>query len=159
MRRTTSRQALLAEREGVGLDAGREAELEQAGAQTRAGEERVEPVGVDPHGAAGAAVPHYVSLAPSPRAALALCGRLAELLETTIDASELEQAAESYSEQVSEAVAADPDTQAYVEQLEQRSDELGTELDLPSGDSIAAELTRYLREREEDDGRQGPSAQ
>src|SRR5918912_2246978 len=106
-----------------------------------------------------AAVPHYVSLAPSPRAALALCGRLAELLETTIDASELEQASESYSEQVSEAVAADPDTQAYVEQLEQRSDELGIDVDLPSGDTIAAELTRYLREREEGDGRQGPSAQ
>src|SRR5918911_769599 len=106
-----------------------------------------------------AAVPHYVSLAPSPRAALALCQRLGDLLGTTIDAAELEQAAESYSEQVSEAVAADPDTQAYVEQLEQRSDELGDELDLPSGDTIAAELTRYLREREEDDGRQGPSAQ
>jgi proteasome assembly chaperone (PAC2) family protein len=106
-----------------------------------------------------AAVPHYVSLAPSPRAALALCQRLSELLGTTIDAGELEQAAETYSEQVSEAVAADPETQAYVEQLEQRSDELGAELDLPSGDTIAAELTRYLREREEDDGRQGPSAQ
>jgi proteasome assembly chaperone (PAC2) family protein len=106
-----------------------------------------------------AAVPHYVSLAPSPRAALALCGRLGDLLGTTIDAAELEQAAETYSEQVSEAVAADPDTQAYVEQLEQRSDELGSEIDVPSGDSIAAELTRYLREREQDDGRQGPSAQ
>ena len=106
-----------------------------------------------------AAVPHYVSLAPSPRAALALCRRLSELLGATIDAGELEQAAESYSEQVSEAVAADPETQAYVEQLEQRSDELGAELDLPSGDTIAAELTRYLREREEGDGRQGPSAQ
>src|ERR671932_1989714 len=106
-----------------------------------------------------AAVPHYVSLAPSPRAALALCGRLRDLLGTTIDAAELEQAAETYSEQVSEAVAADPDTQAYVEQLEQRSDELGAELDVPSGESIAAELTRYLREREQGDGRQGPSAQ
>jgi proteasome assembly chaperone (PAC2) family protein len=106
-----------------------------------------------------AAVPHYVSLAPSPRAALALCTRLGELLGTAIDASELEQAAESYSTQVSEAVSADPETQAYVEQLEQRSDELEGELDLPSGDSIAAELTRYLREREQGDGRQGPTAQ
>ena len=39
-----------------------------------------------------AAVPHYVSLAPSPRAALALCRRLGELLQTDIDASELEEA-------------------------------------------------------------------
>jgi hypothetical protein len=32
-------------------------------------------------------------------------------------------------------------------------DELGEESDLPSGDTLAAELTRYLRERENgDDG-------
>jgi proteasome assembly chaperone (PAC2) family protein len=97
-----------------------------------------------------AAVPHYVSLAPSPRAALALCQRLADLLGTSVEAEELEQAVDSYSEQVTEAVAADPDTQAYVEQLEQRADELGPQFDVPSGDTIAAELTRYLREREEE---------
>jgi proteasome assembly chaperone (PAC2) family protein len=97
-----------------------------------------------------AAVPHYVSLAPSPRAALALCQRLADLLGTSVEAEELEQAVDAYSEQVTEAVAADPDTQAYVEQLEQRADELGPQFDVPSGDTIAAELTRYLREREEE---------
>src|SRR5919202_3682437 len=53
-----------------------------------------------------AAVPHYVSLAPSPRAALALCRRLTELLGTSLEADELEQAVDSYSEQVTEAVAA-----------------------------------------------------
>jgi proteasome assembly chaperone (PAC2) family protein len=107
-----------------------------------------------------AAVPHYVSLAPSPRAALALCQRLGELLGAPVDAGELEQAVESYSDQVSEAVSADPDTAAYVEQLEQRVDELGPEFDIPSGDTIAAELTRFLREREQDDGGpDGPSAQ
>ena len=104
-----------------------------------------------------AAVPHYVSLAPSPRAALALCGRLGELLGSPVDAAELEEAAETYSEQVSEAVSADPETQAYVEQLEQRTDELGPDFEVPSGDSIAAELTRFLRERDEESD--GPSAQ
>jgi proteasome assembly chaperone (PAC2) family protein len=96
-----------------------------------------------------AAVPHYVSLAPSPRAAFALCERLGSLLGTAIDTSELESAIETYSEQVTEAVSNDPETAAYVEQLEQRSDELGTEIDLPSGESLAAELTRFLREHEE----------
>src|SRR5207237_2082892 len=57
-----------------------------------------------------AAVPHYVSLAPSPRAALALCERLGELLGTHVEASELEQAVETYSDQVTEAVSADPET-------------------------------------------------
>src|ERR671925_2339917 len=97
-----------------------------------------------------AAVPHYVSLASSPRAALALCQRLADLLGTHLEAAELERAVEAYSEQVTEAVTADPDTQAYVEQLEQRADELGPQFDVPSGDTIAAELSRYLREREEE---------
>ena len=109
-----------------------------------------------------AAVPHYVSLAPSPRAALALCERLGTLLGAEIDTGELESAIDTYSEQVTEAVSSDPETAAYVEQLEQRSDELGDEADLPSGDSLAAELTRYLRERDEESdepGDVGPSAQ
>ena len=103
-----------------------------------------------------AAVPHYVSLAPSPRAAKALCDRLAQLLGTSIDTAELDQAAERYSEQVSEAVASDPDTAAYVEELEQRADTLSEESDLPSGDALAAELTRFLREREQGNGQPGP---
>src|SRR5829696_7155461 len=102
-----------------------------------------------------AAVPHYVSLAPSPRAALALCTRLGELLDVEIDVTELEEASESYSQQVSEAVAADPETAAYVEELEQRTEEIEREANLPTGDAIAAELTRFLRERETGDG--GPS--
>jgi proteasome assembly chaperone (PAC2) family protein len=109
-----------------------------------------------------AAVPHYVSLAPSPRAALALCERLGALLGTSVDTAELETAIETYSEQVTEAVSSDPETAAYVEQLEQRSDELGDEIDLPSGESLAAELTRFLRERDEENGEgedAGPSAQ
>jgi predicted ATP-grasp superfamily ATP-dependent carboligase len=103
-----------------------------------------------------AAVPHYVSLAPSPRAALALCGRLGDLLGTEIDTSELEEASESYARQVSEAVASDPETAAYVEELEQRTEEMENEADLPSGDAIAAELTRFLRDREKGNG--GPAA-
>jgi proteasome assembly chaperone (PAC2) family protein len=98
-----------------------------------------------------AAVPHYVSLTPSPRAALALCERLAELLGAEIDTTELAQSVDSYVEQVSEAVAADSDTAAYVEELEQRADTLDSS-ELPSGDALAAELTRYLREREAEDG-------
>ncbi|HKH31232.1 MAG TPA: PAC2 family protein, partial [Gaiellaceae bacterium] len=63
-----------------------------------------------------AAVPHYVSLAPSPRAAKALCDRLSTLLDVDIDTEELRQAGEAYAEQVSAAVATDEETQAYVEE-------------------------------------------
>jgi proteasome assembly chaperone (PAC2) family protein len=99
-----------------------------------------------------AAVPHYVSLTPSPRAAKALVDRLADLLEADVDTAELDEAAESYAQQVSEAVASDEETSAYVQDLERRVDELAEEADIPSGDAIAAELTRYLRERDNDQG-------
>jgi len=109
-----------------------------------------------------AAVPHYVSLAPSPRAALALVRRFGELMTIDVDTTELEHAADEYSDQVSEAVSADADTAAYVEELERRVDMLHAEEDLPSGDTLAAELTRFLRERdeqdEEDAGPDGPAS-
>ncbi|HET9323455.1 MAG TPA: PAC2 family protein [Gaiellaceae bacterium] len=98
-----------------------------------------------------AAVPHYVSLTPSPRAALALCQRLGDILGVEVEVTELEEAGEGYAEQVSRAVAADADTQAYVEDLERRADELDEE-DIPSGDALAAELTRFLRERDRQNG-------
>ena len=97
------------------------------------------------------AVPHYVSLAPSPRAARALCDRLGELLGVKIDLTELAEAEEVYAEQITEAVATDPETAAYVEELERRADSIDEPIDdddLPTGESLAAELTRYLRDRE-----------
>jgi proteasome assembly chaperone (PAC2) family protein len=107
-----------------------------------------------------AAVPHYVSLAPSPPAARALCERLAGVLGTDIDVAELVEAEETYIEQVSQAVASDAETQAYVEELEQRADSLGSWLEdtgsLPSGDELEAEITRFLREREREGGQGGP---
>ena len=103
------------------------------------------------------AVPHYVSLAPSPRAAKALCVRLADLIGTPIATAELDEAEEEYAAQVSEAVASDPETQAYVEELEQRADSLESFADeehLPSGEALADELTRFLRDR--DKGEENP---
>jgi proteasome assembly chaperone (PAC2) family protein len=102
-----------------------------------------------------AAVPHYVSLAPSPRAARALCERLGGMLGIGIEVGELAEAETSYVEQVSEAVASDADTLAYVEELEQRADSLDwleESGDLPSGEALAAEIARYLRERDANGG-------
>jgi proteasome assembly chaperone (PAC2) family protein len=106
-----------------------------------------------------AAVPHYVSLTPSPRAAAALCNRLGGLMEIEIDTTELDRAAETYEEQVSQAVASDDETAAYVEELERRADTIEEQSELPSGDALAAELTRYLREREGENGESGPRDQ
>ena len=76
-----------------------------------------------------------------------------------IDVSELEEAEELYAEQITEAVSSDPETAAYVEELERRADtidELIEENDLPTGESLAAELTRFLRDRESDDPGSSP---
>jgi proteasome assembly chaperone (PAC2) family protein len=109
-----------------------------------------------------AAVPHYVSLAPSPPAARALCERLAGVLGADIDIAELEDAETAYIEQVSQAVASDSETAAYVEELEQRADSLDSWLEsaggLPSGEALAAEISRFLRERERDGGQESGGA-
>jgi hypothetical protein len=104
-----------------------------------------------------AAVPHYVSLAPSPRAARALCDRLSEVLAADIDVRELAEAESTYVDQVSEAVSSDAETAAYVEELEQRADSLDWLEEsggLPSGEALAAEIARFLRDRERNGGKE-----
>ena len=97
-----------------------------------------------------AAVPHYVAAAPNPKAALALVRKLEGLVGVTVDASELEGAAADYERQVSLAVQSDPDVQAFVERLERAAEESDEDVDptdLPSGDVIAREFQRFLRQR------------
>ena len=99
-----------------------------------------------------ASVPHYVAAAPNPKAALALVRKLESLVGVTVDAEELEVAASDYERQVSLAVQSDPDVQAFVERLEKTAAEEEAESDpteLPSGDVIAREFQRFLRQRGE----------
>jgi predicted ATP-grasp superfamily ATP-dependent carboligase len=97
-----------------------------------------------------AAVPHYVAVAPNPKGALALLRRLESLVGVTVDATELEDAAGDYERQVTRAVELDPDVQAFVERLERAADEEAGPADpgnLPSGDVLAREFQRFLRQR------------
>jgi len=100
-----------------------------------------------------AAVPHYVAAATNPTAALALLRRVEVLIGVSIDVSELETTAADYERQVGLAVQSDPDIQAFVERLEQAADseEHGSSGELPSGDILAREFQRFLRQR----GREG----
>jgi proteasome assembly chaperone (PAC2) family protein len=97
-----------------------------------------------------AAVPHYIAAAPNPKAALALVRKLEGLVGVAVDAGELETAAADYERQVNAAVQSDPDVQAFVERLEAASDDEDSLTELPSGDSIARDLQRFLRQRGED---------
>jgi proteasome assembly chaperone (PAC2) family protein len=100
-----------------------------------------------------AAVPHYIAAAPNPKAALALVRKLEGLVGVAVDASELETGAADYERQVNLAVQSDPDVQAFVERLEQAAgEETGDEVGpLPSGDTIARDLQRFLRQRGADE--------
>jgi len=93
-----------------------------------------------------AATPHYISASPNPQAALALLRRLAELAGTPPGGSELERAASEYQLRVASAIADDPDVAGYVEQLEAAVDRD----DPPTGDELAADFERYLREQSDD---------
>jgi predicted ATP-grasp superfamily ATP-dependent carboligase len=97
-----------------------------------------------------AAVPHYVAAAPNPKAALALVRKLEGLVGVSVDASDLETATVEYERQVNLAVRSDPDVQAFVERLEESSAEEDDDVDptdLPSGEVIAREFQRFLRQR------------
>jgi predicted ATP-grasp superfamily ATP-dependent carboligase len=97
-----------------------------------------------------AAVPHYVAVVPNPKGALALLRRLEGLVGVTVDGRQLETAAADYDRQVSRAVELDPEVQAFVERLERAADEESEQPDpsqLPSGDVLAREFQRFLRQR------------
>ncbi len=98
-----------------------------------------------------AAVPHYVSAVPNPKAALALLRRLEGLTGIAVDATELEEETASYEEQIGRAVAANPEIAELVERIEaDQVEQLGSEgEDLPSADSIANEFQRFLRQRDD----------
>jgi predicted ATP-grasp superfamily ATP-dependent carboligase len=112
-----------------------------------------------------ASIPHYVAAAPSPKAALALVQRLEELVGASVDVTELEEATVRYERQVGLAVSGNPEVQAFVERLEREEEDEEDEEDddrlpllledLPSGDILASEFQRFLRQRRED----GPSSE
>jgi predicted ATP-grasp superfamily ATP-dependent carboligase len=95
-----------------------------------------------------APVPHYVATVPSPKATLALLRRLEDLLEVPIETEELDEAAVDYERRLDEAVASEPEVRALVERLEQQVDDQDISFrNLPSGDSIAQEFERFLKEQ------------
>src|SRR5580765_4096282 len=112
-----------------------------------------------------APVPHYVATAPNPKATHALLEKLGTLLDVGLELTDLEIAASAWERSVDEVVAGDADARSYVERLERRYDESKEaeeddeadvesddedwldEDDLPSGESLAEDFERYLREQ------------
>lgn len=105
-----------------------------------------------------AAVPHYLPAAPNPKAALALVQRVAQLLEISVNMEPLTQAVQSWEETVRRLIHESDELTDYLARLEAAADEdveprrLADE-PVPSGEALAAELERFLREQ--DDGGAG----
>jgi proteasome assembly chaperone (PAC2) family protein len=118
-----------------------------------------------------APVPHYVATPPNPKATRALLSRLSTLIDIDLDLSDLDIAAAAWERSVDEVVAGDADASSYVERLEARydenadanpveSDDVITTSDededwldedaLPSGESLAEDFEKYLREQGDD---------
>lgn len=95
-----------------------------------------------------AAVPHYASNSPSPKASLALINSLEDFLDISIPLGSLQAQSDEWEKSVDELASEDSDIAEYVKALEESKD--AAELPEVSGDSIAKEFERYLRRRNED---------
>ncbi|VFA81927.1 PAC2 family [Gordonia paraffinivorans] len=102
-----------------------------------------------------AAVPHYVSTPPNPKATVALLTRVEEVLDIEVPLGTLPEQAEEWERAVTEMTEDDEEIAEYVRGLEERGDaeldpdEVMAKID---GDALAAEFERYLKRR----GQQGP---
>jgi hypothetical protein len=98
-----------------------------------------------------AQVPHYVANMPYPAASVALLDALHDVADITSDPVGLRNDATIQRQRLDELVAANDEHVAMVRQLETAYDEVpgqtATPQNLPSGDELAAELERYLRDQ------------
>ncbi|MCA1217160.1 PAC2 family protein [Streptomyces sp. 8L] len=102
-----------------------------------------------------AAVPHYVSQPPNPKATLALLNRLEDLIGVRIPLGELNEDARAWQLGVDQLASEDSEVAEYVQSLEEARDT--AELPEASGEAIAREFERYLRRRDGEPGRGGPA--
>jgi proteasome assembly chaperone (PAC2) family protein len=95
------------------------------------------------------AAPHYLPSNRNPRVALALLETLRDVIGLEIDTRDMERAAAAWRRQVDEAIAEDGNLAEYVRRLEEANAEPGELDEVLSGDDLAAELERFLRDQGE----------
>ena len=94
-----------------------------------------------------AAVPHYVSQAPCPKAVVALLRRVEDLLDAPVPLGDLPEQARDWERRVDDLAAEDTEIAEYIASLEER--EPAEELPEASGEAIAREFERFLRRGDE----------
>ncbi|MFM1950973.1 MAG: hypothetical protein RL418_660 [Actinomycetota bacterium] len=95
-------------------------------------------------------VPHYVHNTSNPKAALGFLNELTSLIGLNFDTSKLAEQAFEWERSIDDVAEGDEEMTAYVAQLEKQRDELESEQ--ASGDALAREFERYLKERKEGAG-------
>lgn len=103
-----------------------------------------------------AAVPHYVSHPPNPKATIALLRRVEDVLDVEVPLADLPAQAEAWEREITETIAEDHELAEYVRTLEQHGDaavDMNEALGNIDGDALAAEFERYLRRRRPGFGR------
>jgi predicted ATP-grasp superfamily ATP-dependent carboligase len=90
-----------------------------------------------------AAIPHYASASPSPKATLALVNGIEDFLEISLPQGVLPELAKQWEKSVDEMVKEDSDIEEYIKTLEEAKD--ATELSDDSGEELAREVERFLR--------------
>jgi predicted ATP-grasp superfamily ATP-dependent carboligase len=98
------------------------------------------------------AAPHYLPTGTNPKVALSLLQKLGELIGIPIDTDDVETAVSIWEKQVREAVEEDENLVAYVARLEEAASEDTTLGQIPSGDQLAEELERFLRDNPDGGG-------
>ena len=96
-----------------------------------------------------AQVPHYVSAMPYPAASLALLQATNRIAGLDLPIADLPERADASRTRIDELIAQNPEHSAMLEQLESQADQeaTSTQLSVTSGDELAAELERFLREQ------------
>jgi proteasome assembly chaperone (PAC2) family protein len=92
-----------------------------------------------------AQVPHYVGATPSPPAIRGLLAKLRAVTGVEIDLSPLDGQVDEYLRRVDEGLAERPDVAEMVSNIE-AAEQSGT-TDLPTGEELASEIERFLREQ------------
>jgi predicted ATP-grasp superfamily ATP-dependent carboligase len=120
--------------------------------EVRMGEAGIDALGVAAH------VPHYLTQAAFPAAALTLVEHLERLTGLHLPTETLREAAETNRTEIDEQIARSPENVAVVAALEEQFDSftaaregtglLGAAGEMPSGDQLATELERFLAEQD-----------
>jgi hypothetical protein len=95
-------------------------------------------------------VPHYVMNAPHPRAIAALVSHLQHVTGVPLSQLSFEDEIREWQGRHDEAVADNPEVAHYVTMLEAEYDRR-LERSIPTGDSLANELEKYLRDQRDGD--------